>query len=443
MKWFFLFFGLFLFVTGTGLSAQETILLDWDIDSIFAEEPQESPEDEATPDTDEITVIQMLNRRSLTFGASYSFSSSIYPGWKEPPWNSIGKEDENYSNRNTFAWTPIVKVRTSFDLDAQISRVFGVKSTFYFTIPDSVSYFRFFLRDFFFDYNLFDTAFIRGGKYNLKWGISPNYGFTNLLARVPKNIPSHDSFILKADIPTGVGGFQFLALTRSDLTGGTRINRRNIGVGGKFNLAHRKFDLDAGAFYHYEMPLRLFLSVKTTFRNTELYSEGLAAFDIRKDDEYIEAEGSPGSSGAFNFGFARDFLNDKLSVNGELFYNTEGNSFFFSPRTDFEDSKISPFISGLNIALNILYRFEGRGNPRFFFRTLYATQENSAQLTPGIRINLWSHIELYFAVPMTLGSREGYYYTNPVIFDRENNPRRFAVILLLTLSGNLRYTHYF
>jgi hypothetical protein len=44
---------------------------------------------------------------------------------------------------------------------------------------------------------------------------------------------------------------------------------------------------------------------------------------------------------------------------------------------------------------------------------------------------------------MTLGSKEGYFYKNPVILDRENNPRRFAVVLLLTLSGNLRHTYYF
>jgi hypothetical protein len=437
MRWLFLLFGL-LFITS--LSAQENISLDWDIDSLFDEKQQD---EEAAPQTDEITVMQMLNRPSLTFSASYGFSFGVSPGWKETPWYSSGSEDESYNKG--FAWTPVVNVNTSFGLDAQISSVFGVKSTFYFVIPDSASYFGFFLGDLFFDYNFFDTVYIRGGKYNVKWGISPNYGFTNLLIRTPSDDDrfKNDSLIFKADMPIGIGGFQFLALTRSNLTGDDGIKRENIGFGGKFNLAFRKFDLDTGAFYHYGMPFRLFLSLKTTFRGAELYSEGLAAFNTRSDNENGETEESSGISGAFNFGFVRDFLDNKLGVNGELFFNAEGNSFFYSTRTDFEDSKLSPFINGLNIALNILYRFGGKGSPRFFVQTLYAIQENSAQFTPGIRISPWSHIELSFAVPMTLGSIEGYYYENPAIIDRSGNKRRFAVVLLLTLSGNLRYIHYF
>jgi len=437
MKWLFLFCGLLCIAS---LSAQETISLDWDIDSIFDEEPQE---EETAPVANETTVVQMLNRRSLTFGVSYGFSFGVYPGWKEPPWKSTDSEDENNDNENNFAWTPIVNMGTSFGLDAQISRVFGVKTTFSFVIPDTVSYFRFSLGDFFFDYNFFDTVFFRGGKYNMGWGISPNYGFTNLLARVPPNVPSYESFILKADVPVGIGGFQLLALTRTNLTGGARINRENVGVGGKFNLALRKLDVDTGAFYLYGMPFRVFLSLKTTYRDTELYSEGLLAFATSDIKENVETEETPGTSGALNFGFARKFLDNKLGVSGELFYNTEGNSFFFSSRNDFEDSKISPFIMGLNIALNIQYRFEVKFNPRFFFQGLFALQENSVQLTPGIRINPWPHIELSFAVPMTLGSKDGYYYKNPAITDRENNPRRFAAVLLLTLSGSLGYTHYF
>jgi len=440
MKWFFLFLGLFFL---TGLFAQETISLDWDIDSLFDEELWESEEEETAPKTDEGTVIQMLNRPRVTFGASYGFSAGIYPGWKYLPWTSTAGEDENINDKNSFAWTPIVSINTYFGLDAQISRVFGVKTSFYFSIPD-VSYFRFLLGDFFFDYNFLDTVFFRGGKYGMKWGISPNYGFTNLLARVSPYVPAYESFIFKADIPVGIGGLQLLTLTRSDLMGGARITKRNIGVGGKFNLALRKFDLDTGALFYYGMPFRVFLSVKTTLFNTELYSEGLVAFDTMKF--YIEgvATDQPsGISGAYNFGFARNFLDKKLSVNGEFFYNTEGNALFYVPRTDFEDSKITPFIKGLNIALSAFYRLEGKGNPRFFIQTAYAVREKSAQVTPGVSINPWSHIGISFALPITLGSKEGYYYLNPTIYDRDNNPRRFAAVLLLTLSGSLGYTHYF
>jgi hypothetical protein len=438
IRWFFVFLSV-LFLTN--LSAQENISRDWDIDSLFDEEPQEN---ETTPNTDGSTVLQMLNRRSLTFNASYGFITGISPGWKVPPWQpTTDEEDENGDNDNNFAWNPIVILSSSFGMDAQISEVFGVKTTFYFLIPDTSSpnnNFRFLLGDFFFDYNFFNVIFFRGGKYSLKWGISPNYDFTNLLARIPKNAPANDSIIFKADIPAGVGGLQFLALTRANLTGGDEISKETIGFGGKFNLALRKLDIDIGVFNHYGMPFRGFISLKTTIGNTEFYSEGLVAFANRRDNENDE----PSSiSGAVNFGVARDFFNNKLSVNGEFFYNNEGNSFIYKTRTNFEDQKKSPFISGLNVAFNVLYRFQGKGNPRFFIQSLHSIEENSAQFTPGIRISPWSHIELYFAVPMTFSGKDGYYYQNPAIVDRNGNPRRFAAVLLLTLSGDLKYTHYF
>jgi len=436
MRLFFVFFLTVLFLTI--LSAQEDFSLDWDIDSLFDEAP---PNEETAPETDEITVMQMLNRRSFTFNASYGFSFGISPGWKEPPWKPT-TDKGNEDGENNFAWTPIVRMSTSFGLDAQISEVFGVKTEFYFVFPDTTSdnNFKFVLGDFFFDYNFLNAVFFRGGKYNLKWGISPNYDFTNLLARVPPNVPANDSIIFKADIPVGVGGLQFLALTRANLTGGYGINKENIGLGGKFNLALRKLDLDAGIFYHYGMPIRGFISLKTTFLNTEIYSEGLVAIVGRGNNNNEEHSII---TGAVNFGIIRDFFNNKITVNGEFFYNNEENSFMYKARTNLEEPKITPFISGLNIALNALYRFQGKGNPRLFLQSRYAIEGESVQLTPGIRISPWSHIELYFAFPMTLGSRYGYYYDNPAIIDRDGTKRRFAAVFLLTLSGNLRYTHYF
>jgi hypothetical protein len=486
MRWFLLFVGIFLF---TSLSAQETGSLDWDIDTVFDEEPQESQKEETTSNTQNApntsntpntsnapntpntsntpnasnapntsntsntprnTAIQMINRRSLSLRTSYTFSYGVSPGWKEPPWNQGENKDENDEEDEKFAWTPIIKMKASFDLDAQISSVFGVKSTFSFEIPDAGS-FRFTLGDFFFDYNFYNVAFARGGKYKLKWGISPNYGFTNLLNYYPEDYRKRfggsglfDSYIFKADIPIGIGGFQFLASTRANLMAtNTKIDKEKIGIGGKFNLAFRKFDLDTGAFYHHGMPTRMFLSGKTAFGNTDIYSEGLVVLDTRRDEEDGESEEPSGISGAFNFGLSRDFLDNKLSVDVEFFHNKEKNSFFYFPKTDYKAANVNPFISGLNIALNILYRFGGKSNLRFFIQTLYAQEENSAQVTPGIRISPWSNIQLYFAIPMVFGNKEGYYYQNPVIIDKDNNPRRFAAVLLLTFSGNLRATHYF
>jgi hypothetical protein len=430
MKWFSLFLGILFLVN---VSAQENPFLDWDIESVFdvpAEDTQESSLDESfsdkpNNDADQITVLQMINRRSLTFDISYGFAAGISPGLVDPPWDS-GEEID-------FSWNPVAKLSSSFSLDARISSVFRVMSNFNFSVPDDGG-FKFILGDFFFDYNLFNVVFFRGGKYNLKWGISPNYGFTNLLARVPDEINFvYDSFILKADIPAGVGGFQFLALTRADLTGSTLLDKEKVGVGGKYNLALRKVDIDMGVYYQHRMPVRGFISLKTTIVNTEVYSEGLAAYDYG---------GTPNLSGAFNLGFAREFFDKKLAVNGEFFFNNEGNSFIYSSKTDFLDAKTSPFIDGLNVALNLRYSFGGKGNPRFFLQTLYTLSQNSARVVPAFRLSPFSHIELYLAFPMDLGNKDGYYYKNSLIQNRGGNPLRFAAVFLVSLSGNFRFIAY-
>jgi hypothetical protein len=421
MKWFSLLLGAFLLFN---VPAQENLSLGWDIESIFdepAEDTQESPSDDA----DQITVLQRINRRSLTFDISYGFAAGISPGWVDTPWDSGGEND--------FSWNPVAKLNSSFSLDARISPVFRVMSNFNFSVPDSNG-FMFKLGDFFFDYNLFNVVFFRGGKYNLKWGISPNYSFTNLLARVPDEINfTFDSFILKADIPVGVGGFQFLALTRADLTGDKLLDKEKVGVGGKYNLALRRVDIDTGVYYQHGMPTRSFISVKTTLANTEVYSEGLAAFD---------PEGTPNLSGAFNLGFAHEFFDKKFTVNGEFFFNNEGNSFIYSSKTEFLDARASPFIDGISAALNLRYNFGGKGNPRFFLQTLYALNQNSARVVPAFRLSPFSFFLLYLAFPMDLGNKDGYYYKNPIIKNRGGNPLRFAAVFLVSLGGNFRFIAY-
>jgi hypothetical protein len=430
MRRFSLLLGIIFLVN---IPAQENVSLDWDIESVFdvpAEDTGESPIGTPFPgksinDENENTVLQRINRNSLIFDLSYGFIAGIYPGWAESPWDS--------GDNNTFSWNPGAKLSSSFGMDARISNVFRVISNINFTVPEEGG-FKFNLGDFFFDYNLFDVVFFRGGKYNLKWGISPNFGFTNLLARVPDDINfTFDSFILKADIPVGVGGFQFLALTRADLTGGNLLDSEKVGVGGKYNLALRKADIDMGVYYQHRMPVRGFISLKTTVVNTEVYSEGLAAYDYG---------GIPTFTGAFNFGFTHEFFNKKLAVNGEFFFNNEGNSFFYTSRTDFLKAKASPFIDGSNIALNFRYNIGGIGNPRFYLQALYAINKNSARVVPALRLSPFSHIEIYLAFPMDIGSKDGYYYKNPMIQDRDGNPLRFAAVFLVSLSGNLRFTVY-
>jgi hypothetical protein len=470
VRWFPVFFGLLVFACVPLLIAQEGDSLDWDIDAIFGESPGTSPngkevsgantrdpgvstlvrggtreedtsdwdidaifdeppdtsgeEEDFGEDAEGFTVSALIRRRGFTLSASYGFSGGIAPGWNEAPWFS------GEGNEAVFTFSPGVKMTASLGLDVQISEVFRVKTSVGFTIPK----FAFTLGDFFFDYIFYDTVFVRGGKYGLTWGISPNYGFTNLLARIPAGGAAGESFILKADMPIGIGGIQVLGQTRANLMGGVIPKREDVGLGGKYNLALRWADFDLGVFYQKGMPPRGFLSIKTTLGNTELFHEWMIAFNF--EDPRM-------TNGAANIGFVRDFFDNRLTLNGELFFNAEENAWGYTAETDIRDAYTSPFIDGLNMALGLIYRLDGRGSPRLVSQFLYAPMENSAQFVPGFRLNPWPHIEFYAAMPMALGSRDGYYYTHTFILDNQNRPRRFSLMMLLSLSGTFQYGHYF
>ena len=421
---------IFLFCCAVGLAAQERDSLDWEIDSVFDEPLQELPADEpqAEPLQGQASAGSLLQRRGFLVEAGFEFVGGIGPGWNNTPWSDNWNENDFYLDR-------YIKMIGAFSIDAQISEVFRVKSVIRFDPPDLIPK----LGDFFVDYKLYDTVFFRGGKFSQSWGISPNYGFTDLLSRVPAREDekyADDSYIIKADVPIGTGGVQALALTRIDLMSSGDIQPKidDFGLGGKYNLALRWIDLDAGVFYQEGMPLRGFVSLKTTFRNTELYNEWLGAIDVYEPSNM---------SGAVNLGFGRDFFGGKLNVNGELFYNGEKDASFYQPETNIRESATIPFIDGFNIAFNFRYKPWRRGNPLVFLRTLYAPMEKSAQLIPGFRLNPWRHIEFSLAFPMGLGEENGYYYKNTLTVDKEKNPLPFAVIFLITLKGSIQFGYYY
>lgn len=407
MKFVLFVFGILLLVPVTA----EENSLDWDIDSIFDETTADKEFENSAAG---VPVLDSVLRRGVIFDASYEFQAGVAPGYEEE-----------------FSWAPGVKMLVNFGLDARISDVFRVRTAFHFQIPN----FEFYPDDFFFDYNVYDVVFFRGGKYDLSWGISPNYGFTNLLSRVASESDSGESYIVKADIPLGAGGFQILSLTRADLIHGAEISRNDFGYGGKYNLALRWADFNLAVYYKNGMPLRSFLSVKSTLWNTEVYSEGLVA--VETEASANSAVGTVG--GAFNLGFARDLFDNKFSVNGELFFNEEGNTLWFRRKTSIREAGTPPFIEGFNLALNLFYRFNGKGSPRLFVQTRYAPLQNSAQLVPGLRLSPLSHVDIYLAVPMALGSKDGYYYSHTE--DPQNRP--FSVMLFVTLKGDVRAAHFF
>jgi len=417
------FAALLALVFAASIAAQEEnspeASLDWDIDTIFDQPSDEIPGEEKTEGITQVSSapVNLMSRRGYTFNASFRFVAGFLPGWDQAPWHFDG--DQHYSTN------PSVRMRSTFSINAQISEVLSVKTSLYFTIPS----FAIRLDDFFFDYSLYETVFLRGGKFGLSWGISRNYNFANLISRIPDKKYNRAPFLLKADIPFGIGGFQFVTLTRANLMGGRTPAREDFAYGGKYNLAHPLFDADIGIFYQEGMDLRSFMSIKTTLWDFELYNEYLGAFDI---------EGNSGFSGAVNLGIAREFFDRKFSVNAEIFYNAERNAMWFSPETDLKDSEIFSFLEGFNLALNLLYRVGGKGNPRLFVQTLYAIEQDSARLIPGFRLSPWQHVDLYFAVPMSLGSKEGYYY----LHNEDPRNRPFSVVLLATIRGSVRSAHY-
>ena len=408
-----------LIVSFTFLAAQETDIIDWgwDWDSLFDEPLYDTPEDESSSEatTTAATVLSSIKRRGITFIFSYEFQAGIAPGWDTAPWFFDGNE--------VFSWNPGAKMNSGFKLDVQFSEVFRVITAFNTSVPGTI----FSLGDFFFDYNVLNTVFIRAGKYEHSWGISPNFNFTNLLSRVPANSAGGNSYVFRADIPIGVGGFQALVMTRADLND---ISRNDLGFGIKYNLAFRWADFDFGIFNQNNMATRGFLSIKTTLSDTEVYNEWLVAVNTHSNNSI---------SIATNLGFVREYLNRRFTLNGELFFNGEGNTYLYNPETDINEANASPFIEGFNIALNMLYRFRGKGNPRFFMQMLYAPMQNSMQLVPGFRFTPFSNIDVYMAMPFALSTRSGYYYTNTA----DPNNRPFCITLLISLSGNLQTSFYY
>jgi len=416
----FVCIGIFLFAI---LPAQEQTTLDWDINNVFDEPAQETPTEEPKNNEPAVTVNKLIKQKGITFDASYEFRIGIAPGWYELPWDS--------SENQNFYLDRYIKLKSSLTADAQIDDSLRIKTVLSFAIPD----FYIKLGDFFFDYNINDKVFSRGGKYSHSWGLASNFTFTDLLSRVPDDSYDGDSFIFKADIPAGIGGFQLLTLTRYDLMGDNPDppKLKDFAFGGKYNLALKSVDFDTGIYFQENMPLRAFLSIKTTLWKTELYSEGLIAINAIPLDV----------SGAVSFGFTKELFNNKLSINGEVFYNAEKDTYVYNPETYITDANVTLFKEELHIALNLGYKFGGKANPSLFSQIRYAPFENSMQLIPGFKINPLPHIDVYLAVPMTLGSKEGYYYKydNAYMTDDKDKTLPFSIILFVKLSGSMQFKH--
>jgi hypothetical protein len=432
-------------LAGLALTAQEEPPLDWDFDTLFDDPPQ-SGGPEGTPNAapgtgsgaatgsgtaggtdsegagegdqeDSGSLLASLVRRSgFSLDFSYSANGGFAPGWDESPWFASEHEPE-------YSHVIGVNLYSYLGMDVQISDIFRVHSSLSFSVPGTSAIN---LGELFLDYNMFDRVFFRVGKFGQGWGISRNFGAANLLSRVP-NGKGGESYIFKADIPIGIGGLQLLALTRSGFMKGSTPEFDELGYGGKYNLAFTWADIDMGVFYHQEMPLRGSVSAKTTIKDTELYFEMMGAVQHGTWD---------GFSFSANLGVAQSFADDLFSVNGEIFWNGEDNAFYFVPKTELKDAETSPFIPGLNLALNLVFRPGWIGNLRFALGSRWAaggpTYANTAYIIPGLSFSPLRHIDVSLGFPLALGGREGRYYRS----NADRNGRPVGIALLINLHGS-------
>ena len=384
-----------------------------DLDSLFNEDKSKETQQNHVQES---SVLSNVRRQGITLSASYYFSGAVNPGWDMYPWDFDGSED--------FSWALGIEMGSSLSINAQITESFRVISVFTYQIPG----FSFSLGDFFFDYNFYNKVFLRAGKYEQSWGISPNFKFTNLLSRIATKIDENfepavgPSYIAKFDIPIGVGGLQLLSLTRFNIAGGESPPKEYFGYGGKYNFAFPWADFNIGLYYQEFMATRGIFSVKTVLFDFDIYNEWLFTYNNH-------TSGSVNIS--FNIGLSRAFFNNKLEINTEYYYNGEGISLYFVPQSEFRVDDTSPFIKGDNIAFNLLYRLDGKINPRVFLKLLYG--DESYSLVSGIRVNPFSNMEIYFAIPVVFGSKDSHYYKNS--FNVLNQHRPFSIVLYVSFSG--------
>jgi len=424
-------FFLLLCVSALSLYAQETStdLLESDVDSLFEEivEDDTTQSDDTTAETnpaeaeEQTSLLEDLSqKKGYTFNASYSFVAGLAPGWSESPWYWDTKEEE-FSNVVGIAMT------SGFSLDFQLSPYLRAYQAFALDFPG----YDLAVNQFWAEYNMQDLAYLKFGLQTVKWGISSNYSYTNLPSRIPKNLGGGDAYILKTDIPIGIGGLQFLALARAGFVEGADIENLtadDLAYGIKYNLATEAVDLNFATFYHKEMEPRAMFSAKSTLvNNTELYVEGLVALKDRSIGNPLFS----GSIGVFN-----DFFDKKLSINVEYFYNGELHTYFEEDNNKMEEE--SPFVYGHNTALNLFYKPISGSTLRLFSSCLYNYTENTGKFILGLRATPFKDMNVYLAVPMVFGSADGTYYSSN--YDEDNRP--FSITLAVTFSGNFKHAQY-
>lgn len=416
-------------------SDEDTDLIDMDLDFLFSETTTDNSS--SSDDSIESTVIgstsnqedenvytnslldDVINKEGFTAKVSYKLQGGYSFGWDEALW---------FWDTQTefFSQVAGADMTSDYSFDFQLTDALSVYQSLSIDFPD----FDFTIDKFYGEYNLENFVFMKMGKFSEVWGTSRNYKYTNLPARLPEDSSGGDTYSAKIDIPVGIGGLQLLANLRADDTSDlTSPSFSDLGLGIKYNLAFENADIDFGVFYKQDMRLRGFASLETTlFDDTEAYVEGLVS--INKDD--IEDTIFAGS-----IGFYDEFLNKKISLNAEYYYNAEQSTNYEDEEASLLESDTTPFLLGHNFALNLKYKpFKVKVN--FLARIFYNIDDNTGKFLPAVSYKPYKDLTVYLGVPLVLGDRDGYYYTTN--YDINNRP--FSISFLATFSGSYNYAFY-
>jgi hypothetical protein len=433
----------------------------FNIDSLFDASPEDaSPGDGALdgqsgePPTEEKKLDllqQIILSRGFSIEADYGIGGFLAPGLTEVPW-----AEKKYRDNAGFYTAPGLQMSADIALDIQLSEVLRVQQSIKFAVLDPEIK----IKEFFFDYNIDQKIFVRVGQYDLNWGQSHNFQFTNLLARIPTDYDTdaNDVFspkYIKINIPIGIGGVEGV-LSGRFVNNFSTVQAKDIGYGLKYNIIRPRVDMDIGVFYHRLMPVRGFFSLQTTvLKSTEFYTEALVSVphdnvlsgnfernaltfnNLKPENITVSA-----TLGAF-----QTFFNDKLVLNGEVFYSGEKDAAALDKdEIDIisNGEKVVGILQGINTALNVRFDPKWKAGLGMGLSFRWAFHDSSGQAVPVVYWTPTKHVTMSIAVPMALGNRLGadnqktYYYTqNP-----DNSGRPFSVIFAISLNSNYRFGYY-
>ena len=455
-----------------GLSAQ-TDLLDSDtnnIDDLFESDTEETSDNSGNPASEESTsdaksdsasdaenspsaqpaeangtpLVDIARGSSVSLSGNFSFNVGYTAGYISIPWipggattaTATSGSGESSPSFEGVSQSSLTSSQSSMSLNFRIAPVFKVHLAFKYAFPT----FKVEIGEFFADYSFKDVVYMRAGRFNINWGVSRYYPFTNLTARLPDSYADHpliagdeelhnaDSYGLRFTMPVGTGGFDLLGFTRNGfMEDPGKPSMNEVAWGGTYNLAIPAFDITIGGLYMKYNPdresldSRAFASLKTTlFHTVEAYTE--AVITLPHEDSGDENELTYG----VNVGFLYGFFQQQFQLSGEYYYNTE------TEQLSVKGSEF-PLIYGHNIAAGIAYDPK-KIKFKVYARVNYNVNENTGIVIPGLSWNPLKFFSLTALVPVIFGDPEGTYMKlQPTI---NNNNQAAHLVIMAIFSGN-------